>query len=343
MRIGYYFESDDGDRITNLPRECLRCVANCDSEMNKVTCNALDEKRRRGIRSLDEGFVYVCTNEAVKSNRLFKEKRRVFEECLPRLNEERDSIRKEEREPIEEHLHNLKRLNAESLQSVWKRIPKDKLAEEDAKSVLDNIEEIIQDDTRATANLILHVLKNLKMVKTEFTLFDKLHGQESVSKKEHNVHKVILSVLNSFWYDFEDKSVDINISDDSYRVRVDYGVLSAVLVNLFDNAVKYTLPNTDFHIKISKEGGNVAVDLNMVSLKVDSSERDSIWSQGYSGVHPRKLDREGKGIGLYRVKKLLNLIDAEISLISREYVHGGPTTPDADYSHNTFRLELQAA
>lgn len=340
MRVGYYFRSNSGEELTNLSQSCLECVYECESDMEKCMCNVYNEERRRGKIDLDCGTVYVCTSEAVESNRLFKEKRRLVVDVLPRINDERDSIKEDEMAPIRRHLHNLKRLNTESLQSIWSNIPKDKLTERSAERVLDNIEEIILSDPRSAANLLLRLLKNEKMVKTEFTLFDKIQGEETVTTGIHNIHKLILSVLNGFWYDFMDMGVDINIDNTNARVLVDYGVLSAVLVNLFDNATKYIRQNSELRIEFREKTDVVFVDLKMISLEIKDVEKESIWSEGYSGILPRELNEDGSGIGLHRVKELLQLIDGGIVLKTYPYAAADDAPRDHSYGRNIFRVML---
>jgi signal transduction histidine kinase len=151
---------------------------------------------------------------------------------------------------------------------------------------------------------------------------------------------VLLLVLNSFWYDISSKGVFIDIGDCHSRVSVDFDVLAAIFVHIIQNTSKYILPNSQLRIRFMEESDYVNIEFDMVSLKIEDGESGSIWSEGYSGLAPRKLDKDGEGIGLFLVRKLVQLLDGE-ALVLRNLKPGLSTTRmGIEYEHNVFRISV---
>lgn len=339
----FYYNPTSGKPIKDIPNECEGCIESCNDTMETAKCPMNDEKRRRGKVNLEEGTLYICTNAKVESARIFKEKRRVYKSALKDTNEKIKEIRKEIHKNIERHIHNLINIHTESLQEIYSLIPQRIFWNENIEDILDEIEGRISGNERSVAESIFQLLKNEKKEKAEFTLYEKLYGRKSVSLDDHKIHQVVLSALNSFDRELGGKDISIVVEKSQEEVKIDYEVLSAVLVNLFDNAKKYIRPDTELHINFDSDNDRVYVDLSMVSLKVEDEEVEKIWEQGFSGSHPEKINRDGQGLGLHIATHLLEMINADIELIKDVDQNLRASGPDIEFQHNIFRLTLPKA
>jgi len=73
----------------------------------------------------------------------------------------------------------------------------------------------------------------------------------------------------------------------------------------------------------------------MTSLKIDNSEKIKIFDEGYSGKFAKKHEKDGNGIGLSRVKKIIELNKGEFTIdTSDEYSLD-------DYTNNKFIIKLK--
>jgi len=341
MRLAYHYVSDrNGKALSNMDRGSADCRISCDSDMENHYCPFFGENRRRGKVKIDCGKLYLCTNEAVKSNRLFKEKRKVMSDVMSRIDSLRKDIRDEVRNDIRRHIHNLISLNAKSIQDIYSTVPQEVFIKSDREELIESVQREVENRPKSISKLIIDLLKNENLEKTEFSVYSKIYEDESLDIRGYKIHKVFLLVLNSFWSDFNEKSVKFRIGNCHRRVKVDFDVLAAAFVHLIDNTAKYILPESQLRVSFRTNEGMVCVDLDMVSLKIEDAEVDSIWSEGYSGKRPRQLNREGEGIGLAIVKNLIESIDGTINLIRDQNPSLRTIKNDIKYENNVFSVCL---
>jgi len=315
MRTVYSYTSPrDALVITNAPAGCRECIAGCDTHNEITSCQIFREKRRRGIVKKGREKAYICTNEAIKSSRLFKEKRRVVLELLPIIDDARQDVKERMASSTNRLIHNLISLNAQSIQSIYSHIPQDKFTQSNRHDLLRVVERFISKDTAKTAKLIVDLLKNEKLQQTEFSSYGKLFENEPINLRSYSIHKIVLLILNSFWNDLNKRDVRVSIGKCHEKVIIDYDILAATLVYILDNASKYILPGSTLNISFIHSDGTVRILFDMVSIKVNSTEKASIFKEGYSGSNPKKINKDGNGLGLSLATRLLRLIGGELAI-----------------------------
>ena len=89
--------------------------------------------------------------------------------------------------------------------------------------------------------------------------------------------------------------------------------------NLVDNAIKYSEKGSEITISTSNEGSDyvrVAVEDN--GEGISSKDRDQIFSRFFRTASARATDNQGSGLGLAIVKHLVNNLNGEVGLESKE-------------------------
>ena len=88
--------------------------------------------------------------------------------------------------------HNIRSINAHSLQEIRTLIPESVLKKHKDKSCKD-VEDFIRKNIERTAQSIFRISKDLYEIKAEFSIYDKLiKGEEKVSKRLYNIRDVIM-------------------------------------------------------------------------------------------------------------------------------------------------------
>ena len=313
MKTHFYFTSNiDGSVLTNMSKECLPCVHSCKSKNEKLICENNSQERRRGAEGNEKGFYFICTDKAIKSTRIFKEKKLVIKLIIDSYEEARYQQEVRKTININRFIHNLLSINASNLQSIYSFIPQENFAKRNRVDIVESIKEIIKSRPNEASKLFIDVAKNEQLEKTEFSIYEKLFGNASIEKLPYKIHSVVLLILNTFWENFSDSSVHFNIGESYSKVLFDYECLAGTLVHLFDNAAKYIMPRSALNIIFEESDEEVLVKLEMLSLKIEEHEKELIFEEEISGSLPNKLDKNGKGLGLSIVKKLLHLTEGNI-------------------------------
>jgi signal transduction histidine kinase len=342
MKTIYHYIADKDHYVLTNTRDhsCIACLSTCSQENELHKCNVFRETRRRGFIQLKGGSLYICTNEAIKSSRQFREKQTVFGDALEQINKDRNQVSANMSQDVSRLIHNLVSLNAQTLQAIYSIIPQESFQSETHDALLEIVTKKIEINPERFASLITRLAKIESHVKTEFSVFAKLYLDEPITKFSYPIHKIVLLVLNFFWTEFKELNIKLEIGTCYQKVYVDYETVAAIFFHLLDNTTKYIQPGSTLRVKFQHVNNFVRVSLDMISLKVEASEYEAIFTEGYRGLIPRNLDKPGRGIGLYLIQRLITLTGGSVKF-----------TPNADpslkihyrgwdFENNIFTVEL---
>lgn len=337
--IYYHYLKGGNVLVSNLNDSVKSHYSTCLEKNIKFFSTVFDMQIRHGLIKNDGEELYLLSTEKVKSSRLFKEQQKVHLETfrkIPQMNKQyRDNIIKQTNRLI----HNLPTYNAHISQSIYSLI-----SQEDFSQIKKNHRAVIRDKISKkgdkTALAILTILKNSNLIKTEFSIYEKIFGGEfNPSIQSHSVHKLIKLIANIYWSDFLDRDVNIIIEPCKHRVLVDFESISAVFVHIFENALKYVKLDSDLKIAFKDESnGMLKVSFDMVSLKIETYEKDKVFEDGYSGEVPKKLDLDGNGVGMFVIKQLLDANDIKFELTLDNDISKRESVKKVPFQNNTFSM-----
>lgn len=199
-----------------------------------------------------------------------------------------------------------------------------------------NIQKIINNDLVEAADLVCYLNKRTIDIESHIEIFDLLYNEDfnikTLKQKPVNIYKVLQNIIAPFYDDLGEKDVHIKFDiDDNFAKKnliwLNYKIFKMALHNFFDNAVKYSEPSTTINVSICVVDGLIQIVIEMMSCRIDKSEIDKIFEEGYSG---RKSMSKGDGIGMYVMKKCLEKIDMSIKV---EPIH---SEGDKQYTKNRF-------
>ena len=214
-------------------------------------------------------------------------------------------------EDVSRLVHNLVTLNAQTIQSIYSVVPQGDFNQKDRNALIRAVARRLKDAEKA-AVLVVSLLKNANLEKSEFAVYRKLREEEPVAVRKFPVHRVFKLVLSTYWEAFEDKDVFVRVGSFTDQVLVDYDTMAASLGLLLDNAVKYVLPRSVIEATFVRDDDWVTLRLDMISLRIGADEVERLGEEGFSGAEATKIGREGEGRGLYLVEQLVRLSGAEL-------------------------------
>lgn len=320
----------------NLKPEEIKNLELINSQSNKPNANT-----RAGKLKSNLGTIFGFTNDKdhICSSHLFKTNLASILNSIPHIKSISEEIKKEQNKNTSRLIHNLTSLNAHNIQEIYSLISQENMSNtKDAH--IKYVEDVVKEDPRETAITILRIAKNNAAMKTEFSVFKKLFTTNpSLSKKNHNTHKVLMNVFYLFFPDFTDKDVKVIVGDEHIRTAYfDYESIHVALYHLIENTTKYIKPKTQLNVIIAETDKHVEIKFDMTSVQIKESEKKSIFEEGISGDFSIKLGKSGEGIGLSRVKKIIELNSGEIE------VQPFPDTLDVSsgfpYQRNIFTMKL---
>ena len=155
---------------------------------------------------------------------------------------------------------------------------------------------------------------NMSIIETQMKDIQLLFPSTKLRTKKINVNEIIEKVHRLYMRPFKENSIDFSIirSTSPLIVKTTDAVLLQVFINLFDNSL-YWLKTVDISrkIEIFIDGNNQRVIFSDNGPGIDDESKGYIFEAFYSGK-----GEEGRGLGLYIARQLLERYDYTIELAS---------------------------
>lgn len=130
------------------------------------------------------------------------------------------------------------------------------------------------------------------------------------------------------------KTAQVEVSKNRAQILLwaDPDILELALMNLLENAVKYSTPPANVHIDIQEIGDQVKIEISDKGIGIPLESLDKIFSRFYTVDKARSRRLGGAGLGLSIVKTIVEKHDGEISAASEL---GRGTTFTLLFSHRS--------
>lgn len=150
-----------------------------------------------------------------------------------------------------------------------------------------------------------------------FNALSNLYKHRRVEASSIMVGEVIDNVLNILRNKIKDKNISVKVSlEENLSLNSDKTALYEVLFNIIDNGVKFNREGGEIVIDGWKEEDGVVIKVKDTGIGIRKEDLGKIFMEFYSGEDAKMLGREGFGLGLSIVKKLLELIKGDIEINS---------------------------
>lgn len=159
--------------------------------------------------------------------------------------------------------------------------------------------------SRRLANLITNILK-----------LNKLENQQIYPKAEtYDLGEQLCECLLAFEDAWEEKELEIETEvEPGVLVDADAELLSLVWNNLFSNAVKFTQPHGTVSLSLRGEGEFAVVQVADTGCGIPPEVGRHIFEKFYQGDTSHAA--QGNGLGLALVKRVIDIVGADISVSS---------------------------
>lgn len=334
-------DSLDNTVCSSLEPKCKVCFIACNTEseiFNRCLINL--GRRRRGVNKFTHGTIYLCSgdDDDIKSSKLFKKKLSIYEKSLVTISKITQETTKKINKQTEVLLHNIISLNAHNIQEVHAVIPSEFTS--NYKGIMSKARILIKKDPNEFANAMYRINKNNMAMKMEFSVFNRLMtSDKALPLRSHEIKRVFLSILHSFFQDFNDKNVYVNMIGEDFEVNIDYESMHVVFHHIIENTVKYCYSKEEITISFCNIKNQMI--FQMYSLEITDEDMKHIFQEGYSGAFAQLAGKSGKGIGLSRVQKLLKLNNASIKIENNIAGFTTKVKKEVSYQRNNITITFK--
>lgn len=185
---------------------------------------------------------------------------------------------------------------------------------------------IVYSESQRLTKLTNDMLEMSKMSAPQFKL----------DVSEFDINELLRLCIIQFEQKISSKNLEIDatIPDGKLMVLADKNAVQRVIINILDNAVKFSYENTTVTISAVKKSTKVYVSIGNLGTGIDEKDLPNIFDRFYKTDTSRSNDKLGAGLGLSLVKNIINLHKQEI------WAESADTSNGSKFTKFTFTLEL---
>jgi heavy metal sensor kinase len=155
----------------------------------------------------------------------------------------------------------------------------------------------------------------LTMLNTLMDISEAETGLMKLERQKFPLAKLVEEIIELFQFVAEEKAIMVTADiPPGLQVIADRNRLRQVLVNLLDNAIKYTPRGGHVEISAQTHGDEVVITVKDTGAGIPAEETPRIWERLYRGDKSRS--QRGLGLGLSLVRAIVNAHGGHIELQS---------------------------
>lgn len=143
-------------------------------------------------------------------------------------------------------------------------------------------------------------------------------GRMQMNPSTELVEEVIEEALQHVDRKYREHHIAVENEDELLLARMDARLIVQVLINLVDNAIKYTPAGSHIWIRSSRQGQQVRIQVEDDGPGIDDEAKQHVFEMFYSGAHPIADSRRSLGLGLSLCKSIVNAHGGEITVADRK-------------------------
>ena len=143
-------------------------------------------------------------------------------------------------------------------------------------------------------------------------------GRKEYEFKETNLAELVRSTLDSYRFQIEQNgfALEENISNDVPPVAVDREAIARSLLNLVNNALKYSKDQKHIAVRLYRANGSVNLEVQDRGIGIPLNEQEKIFEKFYRCGDPLVHNIKGSGLGLSLVRHIARAHGGDVKVES---------------------------
>lgn len=139
----------------------------------------------------------------------------------------------------------------------------------------------------------------------------------SISKEKFNMRNMVEEIETLLSYKIKKKKINLEVKNELGILYLEKTWISQILINLMDNAVKYTPEYGEVKVYLYKENNFVKFKVEDTGIGIEEKHLDRIFERFYRADKSRSRLEGGTGLGLSIVKNIVISLNGTIEVQSK--------------------------
>ncbi len=187
-------------------------------------------------------------------------------------------------------------------------------------------------------NIVLEESTRLARLTNEMFEMTKMTSPEyKLSISQFNLAEAVRLCIISAEQKIDNKNLQLDVwfENDPANVLADPDAIKRVIINLLDNAIKFSNDGETITIRVFEQNKHVYFEIINYGVGINSEDIPHIFDRFYKSDKSRGRDKTGAGLGLSFVKNIMNLHSQQITVSSVQR--------DENTKKTTFTFTLEKA
>lgn len=198
-------------------------------------------------------------------------------------------------------------------------------------SILGSVSTIIDNDEVLDSEIKKELLKNVyddtvwlsQSFENILSMTRIDEGRLELNKKVEIVDEIVVEAISRVKKFSKSHNINLSLPDDIILINADGLLIEQVLVNLIQNAVRYTPKNSNINIKIIRNSNYIIFEIEDNGCGISKENIENIFERFYTKTKAKQGEQRGIGLGLAICKSIIEAHDGDICVFNNNL--GGAT------------------
>jgi two-component system, OmpR family, sensor histidine kinase KdpD len=140
-------------------------------------------------------------------------------------------------------------------------------------------------------------------------------GQLQIQREWHPMEEVVGGAMTLVESQVAGRRIDIDVAASLPLVAIDALLIERLLVNLLENAVRYTPPGSPIEVVVTQNGSNLRIDVADQGPGIPADQRERVFDKFFRLPGSRRTG--GSGLGLAICRAIVQLHEGTIQVAER--------------------------
>jgi len=143
-------------------------------------------------------------------------------------------------------------------------------------------------------------------------------GRKEYEFRETDIAELVRNTLDSYRYQIEQQGFEFeeNIASNIPPMQVDREAIARALVNLINNALKYSTEEKFLGVKLYRDNGSVKLEVSDHGIGISRHDQSKIFEKFYRAGDPLVHNTKGSGLGLSLVQHISQAHGGDVAVES---------------------------
>lgn len=181
------------------------------------------------------------------------------------------------------------------------------ILEEDFGKVPDKLKEPVETILASSNNLVKIVHEFLDISQIE-------QGRMKYEYSDFDIEKQLEEIVKEFKPTLDSKGLSFHTKEEKgedYTVRADESKVRNIVMNVIDNAIKYT-PKGHIYLRLSRQSDKILIEISDTGIGIPREELQKIFKKFVRASDASEVNVTGTGLGMYIAKEMVEEMGGKI-------------------------------